>query len=37
MPQPIRKPLANHESPHTTHYSVVDAEGNAVCGYDNDQ
>ncbi|MGC2173419.1 MAG: gamma-glutamyltransferase [Candidatus Sulfotelmatobacter sp.] len=22
--------LANHESPHTTHYSVVDAEGNAV-------
>src|ERR1700678_2796086 len=24
------QPLANHESPHTTHYSVVDAEGNAV-------
>ena len=23
-------PRANHESPHTTHYSVVDAEGNAV-------
>ena len=23
-------PLGNHESPHTTHYSVVDAEGNAV-------
>jgi gamma-glutamyltranspeptidase / glutathione hydrolase len=23
-------PSANHESPHTTHYSVVDAEGNAV-------
>jgi gamma-glutamyltranspeptidase/glutathione hydrolase len=23
-------PEANHESPHTTHYSVVDAEGNAV-------
>jgi gamma-glutamyltranspeptidase/glutathione hydrolase len=23
-------PQANHESPHTTHYSVVDAEGNAV-------
>lgn len=23
-------PLANHESPHTTHYSVVDAEGDAV-------
>ncbi len=23
-------PMANHESPHTTHYSVVDAEGNAV-------
>ncbi|MGB7603160.1 MAG: gamma-glutamyltransferase [Candidatus Sulfotelmatobacter sp.] len=23
-------PLANHESTHTTHYSVVDAEGNAV-------
>src|ERR1700683_3792490 len=22
--------LVNHESPHTTHYSVVDAEGNAV-------
>ena len=25
-----RQPQANHESPHTTHYSVVDAEGNAV-------
>ncbi len=24
------QPLAIHESPHTTHYSVVDAEGNAV-------
>jgi gamma-glutamyltranspeptidase/glutathione hydrolase len=24
------QPLVNHESPHTTHYSVVDAEGNAV-------
>jgi gamma-glutamyltranspeptidase/glutathione hydrolase len=24
------QPLANHESPHTTHYSVVDPEGNAV-------
>ena len=24
------EPLANRESPHTTHYSVVDAEGNAV-------
>ncbi len=24
------QPLGNHESPHTTHYSVVDAEGNAV-------
>jgi gamma-glutamyltranspeptidase / glutathione hydrolase len=24
------KPVSNHESPHTTHYSVVDAEGNAV-------
>jgi gamma-glutamyltranspeptidase/glutathione hydrolase len=24
------QPEANHESPHTTHYSVVDAEGNAV-------
>ena len=24
------QPLANHESTHTTHYSVVDAEGNAV-------
>src|ERR1700685_3593318 len=24
------QPLANHESSHTTHYSVVDAEGNAV-------
>jgi gamma-glutamyltranspeptidase/glutathione hydrolase len=24
------QPLANHESPHTTHYSVVDTEGNAV-------
>jgi gamma-glutamyltranspeptidase/glutathione hydrolase len=24
------EPTANHESPHTTHYSVVDAEGNAV-------
>jgi gamma-glutamyltranspeptidase/glutathione hydrolase len=24
------QPLANHESLHTTHYSVVDAEGNAV-------
>ena len=24
------QPLANHESPHTTHYSVMDAEGNAV-------
>jgi gamma-glutamyltranspeptidase / glutathione hydrolase len=23
-------PMGNHESPHTTHYSVVDAEGNAV-------
>jgi gamma-glutamyltranspeptidase / glutathione hydrolase len=23
-------PEANHESPHTTHYSVVDAEGNVV-------
>ena len=26
----IRRPVANHESNHTTHYSVVDAEGNAV-------
>jgi gamma-glutamyltranspeptidase/glutathione hydrolase len=24
------EPASNHESPHTTHYSVVDAEGNAV-------
>jgi gamma-glutamyltranspeptidase/glutathione hydrolase len=24
------QPSANHEAPHTTHYSVVDAEGNAV-------
>ncbi len=24
------QPLENHEAPHTTHYSVVDAEGNAV-------
>jgi gamma-glutamyltranspeptidase / glutathione hydrolase len=24
------EPRAHHESPHTTHYSVVDAEGNAV-------
>lgn len=24
------QPLANHEAQHTTHYSVVDAEGNAV-------
>src|SRR5579863_1197003 len=24
------QPLGNHESQHTTHYSVVDAEGNAV-------
>src|SRR5271170_5493613 len=24
------QPLANHEAPHTTHYSVVDAAGNAV-------
>jgi gamma-glutamyltranspeptidase/glutathione hydrolase len=24
------RPQANHESPHTTHYSVVDADGNAV-------
>ncbi len=24
------QPVANQESPHTTHYSVVDAEGNAV-------
>jgi gamma-glutamyltranspeptidase/glutathione hydrolase len=24
------QPVTNHESPHTTHYSVVDAEGNAV-------
>jgi gamma-glutamyltranspeptidase / glutathione hydrolase len=24
------QPVANHESPHTTHYSVMDAEGNAV-------
>jgi gamma-glutamyltranspeptidase/glutathione hydrolase len=24
------QPVAGHESPHTTHYSVVDAEGNAV-------
>jgi gamma-glutamyltranspeptidase/glutathione hydrolase len=24
------QPTANHESPNTTHYSVVDAEGNAV-------
>ena len=24
------QPATNHESPHTTHYSVVDAEGNAV-------
>ena len=23
-------PVTNHEAPHTTHYSVVDAEGNAV-------
>ena len=30
MRQPIRQPMSNHESPHTTHYSVVDAEGNAV-------
>ncbi len=25
-----QQPLGFHESPHTTHYSVVDAEGNAV-------
>jgi gamma-glutamyltranspeptidase/glutathione hydrolase len=25
-----QQPLAIHESPHTTHYSVVDADGNAV-------
>jgi gamma-glutamyltranspeptidase / glutathione hydrolase len=24
------QPVANHEAPHTTHYSVVDADGNAV-------
>jgi gamma-glutamyltranspeptidase/glutathione hydrolase len=24
------QPMVNHEAPHTTHYSVVDAEGNAV-------
>jgi gamma-glutamyltranspeptidase/glutathione hydrolase len=24
------QPMANHEPPHTTHYSVVDARGNAV-------
>jgi gamma-glutamyltranspeptidase/glutathione hydrolase len=24
------QPITNHEPPHTTHYSVVDAEGNAV-------
>jgi gamma-glutamyltranspeptidase/glutathione hydrolase len=24
------QPAVNHESPHTTHYSVVDADGNAV-------
>src|SRR6202035_651612 len=24
------EPRSNHESPHTTHYSVVDADGNAV-------
>jgi gamma-glutamyltranspeptidase/glutathione hydrolase len=24
------QPTANHEAPHTTHYSVVDGEGNAV-------
>ncbi len=24
------QPMGNHESPHTTHYSVVDADGNAV-------
>jgi gamma-glutamyltranspeptidase/glutathione hydrolase len=24
------QPMTNHEPPHTTHYSVVDAEGNAV-------
>jgi gamma-glutamyltranspeptidase/glutathione hydrolase len=24
------QPMTHHESPHTTHYSVVDAEGNAV-------
>jgi gamma-glutamyltranspeptidase/glutathione hydrolase len=24
------QPLVNHEAPHTTHYSVVDAEGNSV-------
>src|ERR1700727_2745031 len=26
------QPVANHESPHTTHYSVVDAAGDAVSG-----
>ncbi len=30
MRRPIPQPSANHESQHTTHYSVVDAEGNAV-------
>jgi gamma-glutamyltranspeptidase/glutathione hydrolase len=24
------QPASNHESPHTTHYSVVDADGNAI-------
>jgi len=29
-PQNQPQPTAPHESPHTTHYSVVDADGNAV-------
>jgi gamma-glutamyltranspeptidase/glutathione hydrolase len=29
-PQNHPQPTAPHESPHTTHYSVVDADGNAV-------
>jgi gamma-glutamyltranspeptidase/glutathione hydrolase len=30
MPPPPQTPTASHEKPETTHFSVVDAEGNAV-------
>lgn len=30
MPEPPKVEVARHESPQTTHFSVVDAEGNAV-------